>query len=212
MGDMLSHLSPATQLVLVLVVAAGTTMLLLLRSARRASGGLAAELASAREALLVAQEELRRLADRDPLTGLPNRRAIPEAFRACFATGAALVFCDLDHLKRLNDEQGNAAGDAALMRFTKALGSTFRPTDTIIRYGGDEFLVICPGMPVALAEDRIDVMRGRMLRMGPTEPPVAFAAGIAELAAGADATAALTQATEAMYAVKSESRVVVRSA
>ena len=104
------------------------------------------ELRVANEQMLSAQSDLRRLADRDPLTSLVNRRALPEVFREVQPVGAILVFFDLDGFKEINDKHGHQAGDACLVRFANALSGSFRPTDAIVRYAGDEFLVVCQGL------------------------------------------------------------------
>src|SRR6185295_16031368 len=96
--------------------------------------------------LLAVQEDLRRLIDRDPLTALSNRRALPEVFRAVQPLGATLVFFDLDGFRRINDERGHSAGDECLKRFATALLDSFRPQDAVVRYGGDEFLVVASGL------------------------------------------------------------------
>ena len=152
------------------------------------------ELERANKVLLVAQEELRRLADRDPLTGLANRRALPDAFRMVYDTGAAIVFFDLDGFKAVNDTLGHAAGDAYLLQFATALRDAFRPTDEIIRFGGDEFVVVAPGMSLEMAAERLEQLRGAT--------QVRFSAGLQLLEAGADGDAALKAADETMYAQK----------
>jgi diguanylate cyclase (GGDEF)-like protein len=144
--------------------------------------------------LLSAQEELRRLADRDPLTGLANRRALPEAFRAVHDEGAAIVFFDLDGFKGVNDTYGHAAGDQLLRRFADALRACFRPGDAIVRYAGDEFVVVAIGMSPEMATERMEQLRATI--------DIAFSAGVAELKPGGDAEVALEAADEAMYAAK----------
>ena len=107
------------------------------------------ELQDALRDLVAAQEDLRRLADRDPLTALVNRRSLPEIFRAVQPHGALMLFFDLDGFKKINDVHGHAAGDACLKVFAAALRDSFRPDDHVIRYGGDEFLVVANGLDKA---------------------------------------------------------------
>jgi diguanylate cyclase (GGDEF)-like protein len=87
---------------------------------------------------------LRTLAERDPLTGLLNTRAHAAALAGRIAAGQPflLVLADLDGLKALNDRQGHAAGDDALIRFAGALAGAVRRGDSAARIGGDEFAVL----------------------------------------------------------------------
>ena len=152
------------------------------------------ELQRTNQNLLSAQDELRRLADRDPLSGLANRRALPESFRAVHDEGAAIAFLDLDGFKAINDTLGHAEGDKVLVRFAAALRACFRPSDAIIRYGGDEFVVVAIGLSAQMAEERVEHLRA--------DSRIAFSAGIAELAPGGNAEVALKAADGAMYAAK----------
>jgi diguanylate cyclase (GGDEF)-like protein len=160
------------------------------------------ELQSANEGLLCVQGELRRLVDVDPLTELSNRRALPEAFRDAFESGAVLVFCDIDDFKQVNDTYGHPAGDVCLQRFAGALRTTFRPTDVIVRYAGDEFLAVCKGMDLATANARVERLRARLTDGARNEIPLEFSAGVVELRPHQDAEEALSEADAAMYAAK----------
>jgi diguanylate cyclase (GGDEF)-like protein/PAS domain S-box-containing protein len=95
-----------------------------------------------------AERELRHHAAHDPLTGLPNRRLLQHRFAAALertrATGrrGALLFCDLNHFKLVNDGYGHEAGDRALSEIAGRLASEVRHGDTVARLGGDEFAIL----------------------------------------------------------------------
>jgi diguanylate cyclase (GGDEF)-like protein len=100
--------------------------------------------------LLLQTEQLRIEGNRDPLTGLLNRRAMMEALNQqlhavqVFGTPLGVIMADIDHFKRINDTYGHAAGDKALCEFTRRLKDELRPNDFFCRYGGEEFLILVP--------------------------------------------------------------------
>ncbi|MFN8040124.1 MAG: diguanylate cyclase [Acidimicrobiales bacterium] len=89
--------------------------------------------------------DLERAATRDPLTGLPNRRAVAEFDEDGPRRELGVLYVDLDRFKPVNDRLGHAAGDEVLRTVAARLQATVRPTDIVARLGGDEFGVICPG-------------------------------------------------------------------
>jgi diguanylate cyclase (GGDEF)-like protein len=160
------------------------------------------ELSKSNTELVTAHQDLRRLADKDPLTTLANRRALPEVFRAVQTEGAILLFFDLDGFKQINDRHGHLAGDHCLRSFAGALRDSFRPDDYVIRYGGDEFLVVAQGLDRTAALLRIEDLKVR-LKHDPWEGLVcSFSVGMSELPAGGQPEMALKAADAAMYESK----------
>ena len=100
--------------------------------------------------LRAARDVLASLATTDPLTGLANHRALVAAIDQelersdRYGRPCALVFLDIDHFKRLNDQHGHAAGDTALQEIAGLAGGALRAIDTIGRWGGEEFVVLLP--------------------------------------------------------------------
>lgn len=163
------------------------------------------------------RDEMKRLAQTDALTGLPNRRAALECLAICIAaaraSGAALtiVFVDLDHFKRINDSHGHDCGDRVLRHVARTLCAAFRSGDHVARIGGEEFLVILPGADPTLARMRIESLRRMLSGAGAVlDGPglaVTFSAGISALRPGdADGAALLQRADAAMYAAKHAGR------
>ena len=89
-------------------------------------------------------DQHKRAASVDPLTGLHNRRGFDEAFTLITAREGALVYCDLDRFKSLNDTLGHPAGDAALVHFARIIREQIRTGDVAGRIGGEEFAVWLP--------------------------------------------------------------------
>lgn len=156
--------------------------------------------------------ELERLADRDTLTPLYNRRAfVRELSRASanverYGTPISLVYFDLNGLKRINDSAGHAAGDAAIRQIADILAQGLREGDVLARLGGDEFGVILNQSDSAMAEEKAEQLAG-MIRSRPLNwkgrtLPLGIAYGVYPLRAGEDPVTALAAADRAMYSHK----------
>jgi len=145
-------------------------------------------------------EQMRFLADHDPLTNLLNRRSFVQHLDAEVARSRrytrplALVIFDLDELKTLNDTQGHAAGDEAIKRVADVLRATIRVGDNAFRIGGDEFAVI-----LAEANDRDAQAAAQRIA---DELQFAASFGVAVCGASCDAGALLREADDAMYRMK----------
>jgi diguanylate cyclase (GGDEF)-like protein/PAS domain S-box-containing protein len=107
------------------------------------------------------EEEIQFLAFYDPLTGLPNRRLLMDRLQQAVAASlrhgmrGAVLFLDLDHFKTLNDTLGHTEGDALLRRVAERLTACVRATDTVARFGGDEYVIVLGD----LASDPDEAMR-----------------------------------------------------
>lgn len=168
-----------------------------------------------------AEEQLTHLALHDGLTGLPNRVLLRDRIELALAasersgTYVALVFLDLDHFKSVNDSLGHDAGDLVLAEVARRLARVVRPTDTIARIGGDEFVACYPEVP---GREEAEVLAERLLA-AVTEPvwlgdrfvPVAASAGLTLSGYGDDAPTLLRQSDAAMYAAKRAGRGRVAS-
>ena len=164
-----------------------------------------------------AEDQLRRRAEFDALTGLPNRAlfndrlsgAIERARRS--GKTMALLFLDIDHLKGVNDSQGHGAGDELLRIAAKRLLAAVRSVDTVARLAGDEFTVILEGLAApadaeAVAMKLVEAMRPPM-RLGGSLVHVSTSVGLALLEPGdSDPASLLRRADEALYAAKRAGR------
>ena len=163
------------------------------------------------------RDAMRQLADTDPLTGLPNRRAglvrLEEAFAVARRRGTPLSvgFVDVDLFKRINDVHGHDVGDRVLITVADALVAVTRNADEVMRMGGEEFLVLLPGLAGAAAHARLETIRRRIGELAPMldVPGLHFTAsiGLASLTAADDSPAALLRrADDAMYRAKHAGR------
>lgn len=160
------------------------------------------DLTTANVDLLAAKETLQDLVDHDALTGLSNRRALPAVLRAAYETGATVMFFDLNDFKAINDSLGHQVGDQCLKTFAGVLQASFRPTDHVFRFGGDEFVVVAPAAQPGQVTDRLDAVRERLKAERVRGHQIGFSAGHAYMPVHGDSEAALREADEAMYGDK----------
>ena len=161
-------------------------------------------------------EEVEKKADQDGMLPLLNRRAFVReltryiAFTGRYNTPAALIYFDLNYLKKPNDELGHAAGDAVLAHFADVLQSHVRDSDAVGRLGGDEFGVLLSHANQEQALKKADAL-AEALKASPTQwnghaIPVSFAYGAFELQSGDNPDLAMARADQAMYAQKKSQR------
>jgi diguanylate cyclase (GGDEF)-like protein len=172
-------------------------------------GGLAAFA----ETLMRAEMQQRSDAVLDPLTGLLNRKALAGRFveiaQQAALTGQpiCLIAMDLDHFKRVNDEHGHARGDAVLKDAAYLLRKSLRSFELIYRLGGEEFLIVLPGVPISEGRSIAERVRTGIEDARPGGLPVTVSLGVAA-AVGADVAfePLFRAADEALYEAKRTGR------
>ncbi|WP_105665247.1 diguanylate cyclase [Cronobacter dublinensis] len=168
------------------------------------------------------RDELIEKAMYDPLTGMRNRYHLEEALHACISQAEAsgspvsCLMIDIDYFKTLNDQYGHDAGDAALKEIARAMRATLSDTAQAFRYGGEEFLVLLPGMAEAqahaLATRLLHQVSGLSLRYNGQEiGPVSVSIGLATWPDHARRENLVKNADIALYLAKEmgRSRIVV---
>jgi len=185
---------------------AGAELLVALAILVAIEGSSSQHLEHLNQELLASQERLRQLVDLDPLTSLSNRRRLRAEMDRVRATGAAVIFLDVDDFKAINDRFGHIAGDACLLRVASTLTRAFRSDDSLFRLGGDEFLVVAPRLEADAAAQRIQRLREELAEGDGHAPPCRLSVGVAALAPGGEPDAALREADDRMYAEKRRSK------
>lgn len=172
-----------------------------------------------RRTVLLAESRLRKQATLDPLTGLSNRSHFESLAAHALARsqrdGApmALMLCDVDLFKRVNDQHGHAAGDEVLVGVAQLLAANLRDGDVLARWGGEEFLALLPASPLdaacATAERIRAAVEATPLRVADGTGPVlnvTLSFGVTHVAGQQDLQAAITRADRALYASKDGGR------
>jgi two-component system, cell cycle response regulator len=170
-------------------------------------------------ALVARSQKLLRMATSDPLTGLFNRGYVDDRFAIELSRAQrhrrqlTLAVIDVDRFKMLNDTHGHSAGDIVLRRIGAILRHSFRQSDTVGRYGGEEFVVILPEMNIGDALQKLDFLR-ELVATTPIElnkrgetVTVTISAGLAGLPEdGKDAAELFALADERLFQAKREGR------
>lgn len=157
--------------------------------------------------------ELQKISQTDALTGLNNRMKLNEFFRleveraARYDRPLVVIMLDIDHFKRVNDEFGHQVGDKVLIAIARNLATSVRNTDVVGRWGGEEFLALCPETTLkdglVLAERICTMVRADVYASG---RPQSVSAGVAEFSAGETVDSLLQRADRALYEAKHAGR------
>ncbi len=162
---------------------------------------------------------MEQLANTDPLTGLPNRRALyPEIewliSEARVGVGGCVILLDVDHFKRVNDTFGHNVGDEVLVGVAALIRADLRDGDTVGRWGGEEFLITLFGLAPELAEQVAERLRLKIERQDFGHGQgVTSSFGVTCCAVGDDLRSCTARADRALYAAKTagRNRVVVHT-
>ena len=179
-------------------------------------GMMAALAAFYRRTVLIAEDRLRKQATLDPLTGLNNRSHFETLTAHVLARSqrdgmpVALLLCDVDHFKRVNDEHGHAVGDEVLIAMSRLLGHNLRDGDVLARWGGEEFLALMPASPLdnacAVAERIRAAVHATPVDVGTASLTITLSFGVAQVHGAADLQAAIARADKALYEAKNGGR------
>lgn len=156
-------------------------------------------------------QETQQLASRvqiDPLTQVRNREGLAD-FLAQHSQDQplSLIFLDLDYFKKVNDTHGHAVGDAVLQQFARWVSQQIRPKDCLVRWGGEEFLLLSTQTPLAGAAGLAEKIRASLAQViWPNQLSVTCSAGVAEMAANEAFASVMERADTALYQAKAAGR------
>lgn len=168
--------------------------------------------------LLSSNEMLKAQGECDPLTGLSNRRHLQTEMSRLSVEGrwsGTMLLLDIDHFKRINDRHGHAAGDAVLVEVARRLREALRQGDLLVRWGGEEFLVVLQAMAPprleALVRRLLDTLDRHPVMVGTQRIPVSASIGYATFPPGAGSFRlpwehAIDMVDAAMYLAKAHGR------
>jgi diguanylate cyclase (GGDEF)-like protein len=177
------------------------------------------QLAEAHAELALKNRELEQLAYTDNLTKIFNRRKLHSLFQQesnqaiAQASAFSIISVDIDHFKQVNDTYGHDVGDKVLIEVTEAMKSSLRSSDILGRWGGEEFLILCPNTPLHAAELLAERLRAAVAAKTYASGQVhTVSIGIASQALGDKLSSMLHRADQALYKAKHAGRNRVCSA
>jgi diguanylate cyclase (GGDEF)-like protein len=163
------------------------------------------------------KDKYQRLSTLDALTNVLNRHGIEQFVESLQATRtpASVIVIDIDHFKNVNDLRGHYGGDRVLRQVGEILRAQTRSTDGLGRWGGEEFVIVCPGANLSSAAERAEKLRSRIKDANfiPEDPlPITASFGVAASKPGQSFEEVFQQADQALYLAKSRGRNCVVAA
>jgi diguanylate cyclase (GGDEF)-like protein len=162
------------------------------------------------------QNRLEQMATTDPLTGVANRHVFETIFEQISKssqrndTKVSVIMLDVDHFKQVNDKYGHNAGDLALKSVVKTIKERLRDSDTVCRWGGEEFLIILPDCDLKRAEIIAENIRKsiqkRVILYGQHDINLTVSMGITEYIKGEDTISLINRVDETLYQSKGSGR------
>ena len=169
--------------------------------------------------LQVDNSTLSSMAETDALTGVANRRAFDRGLAREIELAKlgdqplSVVLLDIDHFKRVNDEFGHGAGDEVLRRLARELSKKFRTNDMFARLGGEEFIAMLPGVALADAKHRAQVLCDLCATLDfAVDRPITISVGVAQWSGGETASHLIERCDAALYRAKDQGRDRVEAA
>lgn len=163
--------------------------------------------------MMARTQELREHAYHDGLTGLFNRRAGELKLQRCQLAaqseqeGYALILGDIDEFKQINDRFGHEVGDLVLQRCAALLSSVVRNGDAVVRWGGEEFLIVLPGCPPSAEQDLAERIRTAMAaQKDSTAGSITMSLGVAVWRPSEESSELLRRTDQALYQAKQNGR------
>ncbi len=154
---------------------------------------------------------LEEMAAKDPLTGLFNRYYLGKCIKGACQKPISIIIFDLDHFKKINDTYGHRIGDCVLKEFARILKESFRNSDCLIRYGGEEFLVVLNRCDLEMASKKAEEVREKVekhpfCKEEGLNLKVTVSAGVREILDPNNFKEEFDKADKALYRAKEEGR------
>lgn len=174
------------------------------------------KLKEASDKIRLLNAKLKTLADKDPLTGLLNRRSFMKILQ--FEKNRSnrikkpftLIMADIDYFKKINDSYGHDVGDSILIKVSKELKKSIRKSDTVARWGGDEFLVLLPETGqhggLELAEKLLDIFQKKVFRYSKEKINITISFGVVEYKEGKTLNGCLKSVDALLFKAKETGR------